>query len=136
AVRPQGPASPGAAGLQREETRLPQLPAVLPGGRHQWGGRARVEPAGRRLPADRTGARLTRDAARPRRRRPVVAGSGGAGCALGPGLSDNLVVWLTVSTSRGSAYGAFATTRHVMFNWAGSRCWWVRTDPGRATFWT
>ena len=35
AVRSEEPAAPGAARLQREEARLPQLPAVLQGGRDQ-----------------------------------------------------------------------------------------------------
>ena len=61
AVRSEEPASQGTARLQREEARLPQLPPVLQGGRHQRRGRSAVEPRRRRLPAHREGA-LTRAA--------------------------------------------------------------------------
>ena len=46
------PAAPGPARLQREEARLPQLPAVLQGRRHRRRGRPALEPRSRRLPAD------------------------------------------------------------------------------------
>src|SRR5207248_2511337 len=53
AVRTEEPVAAGTARFQREEARVPQLPPVLQGGRHEWRGRAAVEPGGRRLPAHR-----------------------------------------------------------------------------------
>jgi uncharacterized protein (TIGR00288 family) len=50
-VRPQEPGTQGRAGLQREEARLPQLPAVLQGGGDGRRGAPGVEPGGRRLSA-------------------------------------------------------------------------------------
>src|SRR5690606_5390476 len=67
ALRAEGPATPGRARLQREEARLPQLPAVLPGGGHRRGGGPAMERTGRRLPVERqvAAARLTRPSSTP-----------------------------------------------------------------------
>ena len=77
-----------AARLQREEARLPQLPAVLQGGRHQRRGRPAVEPGRRRLPAHHPGMKTADRSLPVRAQAPRARVTRRTGTAIGTGNRD------------------------------------------------
>src|SRR5690606_24903780 len=124
AVRLEGPAAAGPTGLQREEARLPQLPSVLPGGGHRWGGGSAVERGGRRLPVDHQVAAGRRPAPGRGDSRPGVTDP--------VGRPDQRPVSVTVTLSAvvwPSCPKATIRTVTLRPAYDGSYAWWPRKAP-------